>query len=149
MPAFILRLALLLSAIAPAWVQAGEPPPLQVERAWIRTAPPNAPVMAGYAWLRNASDAPLELAALRSPAFGAVELHEMRDVDGVMRMRPLRLKLAPDERTELAPGGTHLMLMRPTAPLAAGARVTIEFCFGDGTVQPVEFEVRADRPAGG
>ena len=146
MPTFILRLALTLCAIAPAWVQAGDAPVLQVERAWIRSAPPRAPVMAGYATLRNTSDAPLKLAELRSAAFGKVELHEMRMVDGMMRMRPLQLSLAPRERTELAPGGTHLMLMRPSAPLAPGARVTVEFCFGDGTVQPVEFEVRAAAP---
>lgn len=146
MPSIFLRFLPLLLALAPAWVQAGDAAPLAVERAWIRSAPPTAPVMAGYATLRNGSAATLSLEQLRSTAFGAVELHEMREVDGVMRMRPLQLTLAPGARIELAPGGTHLMLMRPRAPLAPGARVTIEFCYGDGTVQPVEFEVREAAP---
>ena len=149
MPALLLRCIPWVLAFAPAWVQAGDAAPLQVERAWIRDAPPGAPVMAGYATLRNASDAALELSGLHSPAFGKVELHEMREIEGVMRMRPLQPRLVPGERLELAPGATHLMLMRPVAPLALGARVTIEFRFRDGTIQPVEFEVRAAAPGPG
>lgn len=149
MNAILPRLGLLLALLLPAGVQAGDAAaPLGVEQAWIRTAPPASPVMAGYATLRNADAQPLRLARLRSTAFGKVELHEMREIDGVMRMRPLQLSLAPGESIALAPGGAHLMLMQPTAPLAAGARVTLEFCFEDGRVQPVEFVVRAAAPGG-
>lgn len=147
MYALVFRLGLFLIAMVPAWVQAGDAAPLAVEQAWIRLVPPNAPVLAGYAGLRNATDAPLALASLHSDDFGAVELHEMRHVDGVMRMDPLALRLAPGESIELAPGGAHLMLMRPAAPLAAGARVVVEFRFEGGAVQPVEFEVRGAAPA--
>lgn len=122
--------------------------PLQVERAWIRSAPPNAPVMAGYGTLRNQGRSTAKATGLRSAAFGRVELHEMREVGGVMRMRPLSLVLGPGEQLTLQPGGAHLMLMHPTAPLANGARVAVEIRFEDGAVQSVEFEVRAKAPAG-
>jgi copper(I)-binding protein len=148
MNAFVRLPVLLLALVLPAAVQASSSSPqLHAEQAWIRSAPPASPVMAGYATLRNDGGQPLRLEALRSTAFGRVELHEMREVEGVMRMRPLALELAPGASLRLAPGGAHLMLMQPAAPLAEGARIEVEFCFEGGAVQPVEFEVRATAPS--
>lgn len=99
---------------------------LKLEDAWIRPAPPTAKVVAGFGRITNPGTVEAELASLSSPAFGRVELHEMKSVDGVMQMRPIeRLKLGPGEAVELAPGGNHFMFFDPVAPLAEGATVEL------------------------
>lgn len=88
---------------------------------------------AGYLELVNGGRHVVVIDAVTSPAFGAAEIHEMRDVDGVARMRRLtRLDLPPGERVRLQPGGIHLMLFRPTQPLEDGAQVQVELSGPDG-----------------
>ncbi|MEO6264149.1 MAG: copper chaperone PCu(A)C [Luteimonas sp.] len=52
------------------------------------------------------------------------------------------MRIAPDDAAVLKPGGLHLMLMRPTAPLKAGSRVVVEFELQDGRKLLGEFELR-------
>ncbi len=140
MRAPLLALLLLLPA---ARASAGG---LEVRDAWIREAPPTAAVLAGYAELANGSDAPLRVVGAASGDFRAVELHEMRVDQGVMRMRALESIVVPAHGSvRLEPGGDHLMLLDPARPLAAGARVGIRFEVEGGAPVLVEFEVRRPR----
>lgn len=112
--------------------QASAQPPLQVREAWVRPAPEVAPVRAAYAVLENSGTQTLVLDQLRSEAFGAIEIHEMHEHDGVLKMRPrAQLEIAPGQRLELKPGGLHLMLFRPQGALEAGTTIEIEF-WGEG-----------------
>jgi len=52
------------------------------------------------------------------------------------------LRIAPDGSAVLKPGGMHLMLMNPHAPLKEGSRVVVEFALKDGGVLRGELEVR-------
>jgi periplasmic copper chaperone A len=148
MNAHFLFRALLLFLSLPATVQAAATATagLEFEQAWIRSAPAASPVMAGYVRIVNPGTRTVRIVAMRSPQFARVEAHTMREVDGVMRMRPLVLELSPGETLELAPGGHHLMLMQPAATLAEGTRATLEFTLDDGRRRAVEFEVRAATP---
>lgn len=140
MRAPLLALMLLLSA---GRASAGG---LEVRDAWIREAPPTAAVLAGYAELANGGDAPLRVVGASSAGFRAVELHEMRMDEGVMRMRALESVVVPAHGSvRLAPGGDHLMLLDPVRPLAAGARVGVSFEVEGGAPVVVEFEVRRPR----
>jgi len=108
---------------------------LVIEHAWIRTAPPGAMMLAGYARLRNDGDAPLTLSGADSAAFGSVSLHETVSENGVEHMRALgEFALAPGQSVAFEPGGKHFMLMRPQHELAAGERVEIHVAttIGDG-----------------
>ena len=59
-------------------------------------------------------------------------------------MRPVpELRLAPGDAAVLKPGGLHLMLMQPHAPLKAGSKVAVEFRLKGGGVLRGEFDVRA------
>jgi copper(I)-binding protein len=49
--------------------------PLEVSGAWIRSAPPGAAVMGGFATLANVGDAAVTVQAVQSEAFGKVEVH--------------------------------------------------------------------------
>lgn len=138
-----------LALSASGSVQAGEASitasaPVVVEHAWIRPAPPSAPVRAGYGVLENRGEAEVVIDAVRSDAFGAIEMHEMHDVDGVMRMRRLPLLTVPaGGSVTLAPGGAHLMLFRPALALAEGETATIVFISAGKEVARAAFVVRA------
>jgi len=139
-----------------ASVQAADPAPaenvpaqsaavnlLEARDGWIRTAPPQAPVRAGYVSLHNPGTQEVVIDAVRSDAFGAIEIHEMHDVDGVMRMRRVSsLTLAPRQSVELAPGGLHLMLFRPSGALHEGDQARFVFSGPQGDVLEADLVVR-------
>lgn len=138
---FLRRLAFALWL--PAAVQASAGDSATFDAAWIRAAPPGSPVMAGYVSIGNPGGNEIVVEAAASDAFGAIEIHEMREVDGVMRMRPLpALRIEPGRGVELEPGGKHLMLFRPQRELAPGDVVEIDFMLRDGARHRVAFEVR-------
>jgi copper(I)-binding protein len=134
------RLALTSLLLLALPALAGE---LAVRDAWIRAAPPGAVVLAGYATLENTGDAAMRIVAVESNAFARAELHSMRSVDGIMRMRPLdAIEVGAGATVALAPGANHLMLREPKRTLAKGERVEIEFVDEDGTRTAAVFEVR-------
>lgn len=115
-----------------------------VRDAWIRLVPGGMPMQAGFGRIENRCGNPAILVGARSAMHGSAELHETKIVDGVNRMRAVpELRIAPNDAAVLKPGGLHLMLMDPRAPLKAGTKVVIEFPLQDGRVVRGEFEVRA------
>ena len=133
------------AATAEVSAQSQDAPSLLARDGWIRTPPPGSPVMAGYVELRNDGAREVRVRSVTSTAFGAIEIHEMRDVDGVMRMRRVpELVVQPGDAVSLAPGGLHLMLFRPTGALEKGATVMIELQPEQGAAIPIEFVVRDD-----
>jgi copper(I)-binding protein len=122
---------------------------LKVEHAWVRTPPPDAVALAGYAELRNAGDAPVIVHGARSPDFGAVSIHETTETDGIERMQALdTVEIVPGASVVFAPGGKHLMLMRPSRPLSSGAVVKIHFDTNDSNGVDASFIVGDDAPSG-
>ncbi len=121
---------------------------LMVHDAWIRAAPPNAPVRAGYARLMNHGDVDVVIDGVRSDDFGSIEIHEMHEVDGVMRMRPVKhLRVAPHGSVALEPGGLHLMLFQPRSALATQDGATLVFLHGDTVLTEAHFVVTDSNPA--
>lgn len=119
---------------------------LKIEDAWIPQAPPVAPVLAGYARLRNDGRKPIHIDAVDGADFGSVELHQMSMENGMMQMRPLKgLELPAHGKVTLADGGKHLMLMDPHHPFKAGDSATLTFRCGKGT-QQADFVVREAAP---
>lgn len=114
-----------------------------VQRGWLRLPPVDMPMLAGFATFENPCPATVTIVGARSPAFAEVSLHESRIVDGISQMRPLPgVTLAAGASVTFAPGGKHLMLMQPTAPLEAGDRVMVEFVLANGEAVRGRFEVR-------
>jgi len=121
---------------------------LEVAGAWIRTAPPGAMMLAGYATLSNAGDAPLMVTGADSEAFGDVSLHESVEVDGVARMKALgSIEIAPGASVVLAPGGKHLMLMQPRGEVKPGQKIPVELVLGNAQRISIEFVVSDEAPA--
>lgn len=140
----VLCAVLLGSVLSPACARDCAP---QVREGWVRLIPGGMPMQGGFGRIENHCATPVTIVAVRSPAYARVELHETRTVAGVSRMRVVpELRIAPDAAAVLKPGGLHLMLMQPHAPLKPGSKVAVEFELQDGGVLRGEFEVR--KPAG-
>ena len=120
----------------------------QVREGWLRLPPGKMPMLAGFGRIENRCPTPVTVVGVSSPAFADTSLHETRIVDGISRMRALpELRIAPGSAAILKPGGMHLMLMQPHAPLKPGSRVVVEFTLKDGGVLRGEFEVRKSAEA--
>lgn len=152
MNARIFLLGLVLAGSVTGFVQAADTTTgstIMVDKAWIRSGPPDAPVRAGYGLLMNHGEAEVVIDGVRSDAFGSIEIHEMHEVDGVMRMRPVKqLRLPPHGSIALEPGGMHLMLFRPTAAWSADAGADLVFLHGDTVLTRTHFVVADGDPAG-
>lgn len=115
---------------------------LKVAAAWIRTAPPTATVLAGYATFANGGAQPLRIRGLRSADFVRVEAHETRDEKGISKMRAIdAFEIPAGGSMELQPGGRHLMLMQPKRVLKDGDVVSIAIEDTNGCVTTAAFKV--------
>ncbi len=107
--------------------------PIMIQEPWARATPLGATVGAGYLTITNTGTTPDVLTGGSASVADRVEVHEMSETDGIMKMRHLAdgLVVAPGETVALEPGGKHLMLMGLKHGLQAGApfTATLEFKF--------------------
>jgi len=125
---------------------AAEKVTVQVTNAWVRATVPGQPVAGAYLDLR--ADRAVKLIGVASPVAKRGEIHEMKDEDGMMKMRAVAaVDLPAGETVSLAPGGLHVMLFGLSEPLIAGRKVklTLRFRGDSGGVfkQTVEVPVKA------
>jgi len=133
------RIALLLATLG---IAAGARADLELRDGWVAQPPPGAMATAGYGVLANTGGEPVELVGFTSPHCDSVELHRTSYRGDVARMEEVsRLRLPAGDTLRLAPGGTHLMMMRPQ-PLAAGDTATIRIELGDGSRREFALPVR-------
>lgn len=117
---------------------------VQIASPWVRATAPNAPAAGGFLILHNTGDTADRLLSASTDAAGEVQIHEAGMDGGVMRMRELAdgLEIPAGETVELEPGGYHLMLMAPPAPLVAGDTVQMQLVFERAGTVDVTFPVR-------
>lgn len=129
-----LAAALLLSGLAHAQVTVQDP--------WVRATVPQQKATGVFMRLTAAQD--MRLVGANSPAAGVTEVHEMKLVDNVMKMRAIpQLDLPAGQAVDLKPGGYHIMLMDLKQPVAQGAAVPLTLVFEgkDGQRQSQELQV--------
>lgn len=123
---------------------------LTIKDPWIRAAPPNATVMAGYLTIVNDSGTAVAVKSASSTDFAKVEVHEtvMRDGRVHMQHRP-ELPIAAHSSVKFEPNGMHLMLIEPKRRLALGASVVVVFALADGKDVTFNMAVKntSDEPA--
>lgn len=117
-----------------------------VQDAWVRATVPQQKATGAFMRLTAAQDA--RLVSASSPVAGVTEVHEMKLVDNVMKMRPLHaLDLPAGQAVELKPGGYHIMLLDLKQPVAQGSTVPLTLVFeakdGQRTTQELQAPVRA------
>ena len=115
---------------------------LKIERPWTRATPRSAPVAGGYLKITNNGAVADRLVGGSFDLAARVEVHEMSDVGGMMRMRelPLGLEIAPGASVELRPGGYHLMFMDLKQGIVAGQNVKGALVFEKAGRIEVEFD---------
>lgn len=122
----------------------GTPGQVRVEGAWARTSPMMG--LAGAVFLVLVNDGPADdaLVSASTPLASTAELHQTTtDAAGVMAMAPVpEIPVPAGGRTELAPGGYHVMLIGLAQPLLEGESVPLTLAFRSGTI----VEVRAAAP---
>lgn len=139
---------LLIACSAAAFAQGAAP--VTAERAWARAAIAQQDSTGAYMTLTARE--PLTLLGAQTPAAGIVEIHEMKMVGDVMKMRAAdTLPLVPGKPLELKPGSYHLMLMDLKVPFKPGSeiRMTLRFRDAKGAEKtlPVTVPVVAAAPA--
>lgn len=140
----IFAIAVAIATISTPASAAGK---LEIRDAWIRSAPPNSMMLAGYATLYNAGDAPVTIVAVTAKGFDDTSLHETVLVGDVSQMRPTGdIVIAVGASVAFSPGGKHIMLMQPTTSPTPGRRVAITFSFADGGDQSTDFVIRDAAP---
>ena len=141
----------LLAAPARAAAHSYDAGALHIAHPWVKAPPNAAPTAAGYLTVTNHGKAADRLLGGASAAFQSVEPHSMAMSGGVMRMRALPdgWEIAPGATLTLAPGGDHLMLVGPKAPLKAGDHIPAVLRFAHAGAVKVEFIVQVQAPATG
>lgn len=109
---------------------------LTIKDPWVKAAPAGE-MTAAFGTLVNGTGGDITVTAVESPA-SPMELHEMAMKDGKMVMQPKTggFVIKAGGTHELAPGGDHLMLMKPAAEIKAGDEVTFTLKLADGTNVP-------------
>ncbi len=127
------RRILYLMLLAALWPSAYADTMLHAHSAWVREAPPGASVLAAYLTIENQGDKTETLVGVSSSDFAGGEIHVTKIENGTASMTHLTSMTIPAHgRQVLAPGGTHLMLMRPRRTLHAGDNVNLRLRFKSG-----------------
>ncbi len=118
---------------------------LTIDDAWIPAAPPHVPALAGYMTIDNGTERTQTLVGATSTVFERIEIHRTvyEKDSGLARMIPQeQVPIAPKESLLFEPGGYHLMLIHPKAPLQEGERISLNLIFADDSRFELEFQVR-------
>ena len=141
--AVALLLTLALTA-APALAQDVKAGAITVSHAWARATPAPVRTSAAYLTLDNKGGADRLLSASADVA-KETQLHSMIAEAGVMKMREVKgIDVAANSKTELKPGGFHIMLVGLADGLKEGTKFPLKLKFekaGEVTVQ-----VTAEKP---
>jgi len=125
---------LLLSLAAQAQVKVDDP--------WVRATV--APQKATGAFMQLTATKPVKVVAASSPVADVVEVHEMKMVDGVMKMRAVdALPLPAGQAVALKPGSYHVMLMGLKNPIKAGETVPLTLTVEGEDEQRTTVEIKA------
>src|SRR5689334_23335574 len=101
---------------------------VQVSDAWVRETVPGQSVGAAYMHIRSTQR--VDLVEAESKISKSAEIHHMSMKDGLMKMREMNaVSVAPNEEVNLAPGGTHVMLVDLKHPLKVGEKVALRLTF--------------------
>ncbi len=119
---------------------------IKVHDAWVRSAPPNAKVLAAYMVIMNKSGEQRALTAVSSSKFEKIEMHKTEIHEGMMKMVPQKqLSIPAGGALTLEPGGYHLMLINPESVPQEGEHINFELHFDNGKVINVSAPVRKGR----
>ena len=139
---FFIALAMVSAFAISAFSQEVRVGDLIIETAVLRATPPAAKVAAGFVTVRNVGESADRLTGASTEFADRTELHEMKMMDGVMKMRPLEdgLEIPAGQSIRLMPGGNHIMFMKLNTAVKAGDRFEVKLKFETAGTVKVTFD---------
>ena len=117
---------------------------IEISDAWARATAPGQDTGGIFLEIHNRGGAADRLVGASTPVAAAVQMHTMTMDGAVMRMRRKEsLDVPAGGSIDLAPGGTHLMLVGMKAPLETGSTVPLSLQFSESARLAVTVKVRA------
>ncbi|MGZ3348161.1 MAG: copper chaperone PCu(A)C [Xanthobacteraceae bacterium] len=138
-----LAAALICATVLPHGPASAGSADIAIEQAWSRATPKGANVAAGYLTIENRGNITDRLLSASTPAAHHVEIHEMLEMGGIMKMRPTKdgLPIPSHGKLVLSQGGSHLMFLQLAAPFSEGERVLVSLHFEKAGQIDTSFEV--------
>jgi periplasmic copper chaperone A len=98
---------------------------LDIGHPWSRPTPKDANIAGGYLTITNKGKTADRLIGGASPAAGQIEVHEVVDVDGMAKTRPLAngIEIKPGKTIELKPGALRIVLLGLKEPFQLGQKI--------------------------
>jgi hypothetical protein len=128
---------------APSGARAQSSAALVAHDAWAREPAPSRDVTGLFVVLENSGASPRSVVSASSDAADKVELHEMKMTNGMMSMSPVKqIDVPAHGKTELKPGGLHVMLFGLKRRPAPGDTIAVTLTLDDGTTVRVTATVR-------
>jgi len=142
--ALMVSVALLAAlALAACGGSGGTTGGIAVSDAWARPSPMMERAGAAYMVLQNNGATEDKLLSVESDVAKTIELHETKEMNGMMQMSPVpNIPVPANGKTELKPGGLHVMLIGLTRELKAGDKVQLTLNFEKAGKVPVTAEVK-------
>lgn len=105
--------------------------PLTMKDGWTKAA--DTGMTAAFGTLQNPTGQPIRVIAAFTP-YSPTQLHEVTEKDGamVMQQKPGGFVIPAKGSLQLQPGGNHVMLVKLSKPIRAGAMVPVTFVTSDG-----------------
>jgi len=136
------RLASLMAAVFAAFAAHSAAAQVAVADAWVRGTVVGQKATGAFMQLTSLSD--MTLVGAASPAAKIVEIHEMKQEGGMVKMGAVnRVALPANKTVELKPGGYHIMMMDLARPLKEGDAVPLTLTFEDKAGKKQTMEVKA------
>jgi len=98
---------------------------LDIGHPWSRPTPKEANIAGGYLTITNKGKTADRLIGGSSPVAGQIEVHEIVDVDGMAKTRPVAngIEIKPGKTVELKPGALRIVLLGLKEPLQVGQKI--------------------------
>ncbi len=90
---------------------------LDIGHPWSRPTPADANIAGGYLTITNKGKTADRLISGASPAAGQIEIHEVVDVDGMAKTRPVANGI------EIKPGALRIVMLGLKEPLKLGQKI--------------------------
>lgn len=135
-----MKKAILLAAFfCPSFGFAGD---IAIKDAFVPMAPKGVMAHAAYMEVTNTGDTTRSLIGVTAPNYAMAHIHQSMESDGIATMMSMhQLDIKPGQTVVLEPGGLHVMLMKPSAPLELGGTVALEVAFANGETVAVSAEI--------
>ncbi len=143
LPRFFLAFCLFLSLVPGAHAHDYRTGDLVIKHAVIPSTVKSAPVAAGYLMISNSGTSPERLISVKTGFSGKSGIHQMKMIDGIMKMRPIvgGLEIAAGETVVLKKGSKHLMFMKLQEQMETGQLHSVILTFEHAGDVEIEMQV--------